>query len=80
MADRECNQCVHGSYHYCVDDQDRPIQRNWKSYEGDVSLLPTEPDTEKFLMYVQCKKNFGLPKSAFINANKCNLFKAKDKK
>lgn len=64
-VDKECHNCSHWSKHVCVDSAGNPIARTAK-------LAP-----EPFWTYEECKKNWGLPKSAYLDASKCPFYKAK---
>jgi hypothetical protein len=72
MNDDICLSCKHGGIHYCPDKNDNPIPK------GNHSSPPPElPDSVNFWTYISCKKNFGLPKAAYIN--KCPLWQSKGK-
>jgi hypothetical protein len=58
---KKCQNCIHWSRHICVDNKGEPIKR-----ESTLS--------EPFWYYEECKKNWGLPKSAHTTAEKCQFF------
>jgi len=67
--DKSCKSCKHGKIQYSPDKNGNPIPK------GNHNDAPPEiPDSEKFWTYVECKKNFGLPKAAYIIDGKCPLF------
>ena len=65
----DCSLCNHGSIHYSPDKNGNPIR---KLKDKGPEVAPEVADSENFWTYVQCKKNFGLPKAAYIG--KCPLF------
>lgn len=64
LVERKCEDCVHWSRHECVDESGKPIKRK--------AVL-----AEPVWYYQVCKKNWGLPSSAFINASKCQFYRTK---
>jgi len=61
---KECENCIHWSRHVAMDDKGEPVKREAKL-------------AEPFWYYQVCKKNWGLPHNAYINASKCQFYKAK---
>lgn len=63
MSEKNCKDCVHWSRHVCLDSKGEPVKR-------EAKLAP-----DLFWYYEECKKNWGLPKNAYTDANKCHLYK-----
>lgn len=62
MSEKDCNTCKHGKIQYCVGADGQPLPKL-----GVDIPVPEIPDQQSFWTYVECKKNFGLPKAAYIN-------------
>lgn len=65
-----CDNCSHGKRLY----SDGYVYRDWSGrFTGDVTSLPSIPDSKKFWTYVECaRNNKGLK---FMNlSNSCNGF------
>lgn len=67
MADKDCDSCKHGKVQYCTGKTGQPLTKL-----GGFRPAPEIVDQKAFWTYVECKKNFGLPKAAYIN--KCPLW------
>lgn len=59
---KECEKCVHWSRELCTDKEGNPLKRQ------AVLAEPT-------WYYQTCKKNWGLPSEAHINANNCKFYR-----
>lgn len=62
MTEKLCSDCIHWSRHVCKDANGNPVAREAKL-------------AEPFWYYEECKKNWGLPKNAYVNALKCQFYK-----
>lgn len=61
---KECKQCVHWSREACTDSSGNVINRTAKL-------------AEPVWYYQTCKKNWGLPSEAHINATNCKFYRTK---
>lgn len=69
---KECENCVHFSKHQCLDANGESILKYNSENNQYVKL------DEPYWSYAECKKNWGLPKVAYITAKDCNFYKQKD--
>ena len=63
---KSCETCKHYSLQLCEDDDGNPVER-----------LQTIHNSEPHWTYITCAKNFGLPRVAILDGEKCHLWVAK---
>lgn len=69
---KSCEVCVHFTKHTCQDSEGNPILKYDASENKYVEL------EEPYWTYVECAKNWGLPKVAHTSAKDCNFYKQKE--
>ena len=69
---KACDNCMYSSQHQCLDSEGKPILKYDASGNQYVKL------EEPYWTYVECKKNFGLPKVCYTEAKNCVFYKLKE--
>jgi len=65
---KSCETCKHHTVNFCEDDDGNKVER-----------LTTIHNTEPYWTYEACAKNWGLPKVAYVDGSKCQIWVAKTK-